>query len=418
MRITSKILTLSLSLSHPRKFATSIPRSPIPHNNIGLALTRMGDVDGAIAAFHLGLASTEDGAYGRGMIHSNLGHLYQSMSRPDLAIASLEMAIAEGPTIETFCNLGTALIDVGDHARAEQVMRQGLQMVEGERVSEAVIVAMRVLSRALVMQERIDQALGVLSEVGSGLASDDFLFAASALARFDLGGALRCLASALRLNPHSPKGDEISTRDARCFLECYSASFLLRAVNDFDIASLLVCVCVLARALYVCSPEGGGRYIVRIGEVLRGRGVIQENHRTSAPSIRPGQGGGLQRFGSGRCSRISNRYRPRLSAAGRQCTFWVGPLCVSFDLLQIPPACLPAPLSLSPVPRFRIHPSHSPTQVSTLHILPSPSHHFISPLSSRLRCRIQGSTRPSCTIAKLTSRTQISPLPSLASCTS
>lgn len=214
---------LKKSLPHTfahTKLATSIPRSPIPHNNIGLALSRMGDVDGAIAAFQLGLATTEDGAYGRGMIHSNLGHLHQSMSRPDLAIASLEMAIAEGPTIETFCNLGTALIDVGDHARAEQVVRQGIRMAEGERGSEAVSVAMRVLARALMMQESIDQALGVMSELGPGLTSDDFLTAASALARFDVGGALRCLASALRLNPHNPKGEEISAQDAHVLFWC------------------------------------------------------------------------------------------------------------------------------------------------------------------------------------------------------
>lgn len=136
-------------------------RSPIPHNNIGLALSRMGDIQGAITSFQRGLFSTQEGAYGRGMIHGNLGHVYQSISRHDLAISSLQNAISEEPTLEAYCMLGSALIDTGDFAGAQRAVQRGME----EMGAHGSVEARRVLARALIQQGGSDDALDVMAQV-------------------------------------------------------------------------------------------------------------------------------------------------------------------------------------------------------------------------------------------------------------
>jgi Flp pilus assembly protein TadD len=152
------------------------PRSPIAHNNLGMALAQVGRMDDALAHFRQALAFDP----GRPLSHYNIGFTLAHQGRPREAIGYLRESLRLRPEdADAHFVLGVALAATGERADAVRHFEESLAL----RPQDAQVH--RELANALV-------------------------------AEGDLGGASRHLEESLRLDPsdfrtHSKYGNLLST---------------------------------------------------------------------------------------------------------------------------------------------------------------------------------------------------------------
>jgi tetratricopeptide (TPR) repeat protein len=81
--------------------------NPALHNNLGSALSALGQLDAAVASFERAIALRPDYAEA----HANLGLALKRLDRPEAALARLDRAVALRPdSAEAWCNRGSVLI--------------------------------------------------------------------------------------------------------------------------------------------------------------------------------------------------------------------------------------------------------------------------------------------------------------------
>lgn len=138
------------------------PDSPIPYNNIGLALMRLGRLEEAQRVFLQGLDSTAEEAFGRGMLLTNLGVLYRQTGKDEEALGVLEDASGMLESVESVINLAQTLIKNGDFAQAEARLESAMQKgMESSAVAQTYAVA-------LAAQGRVLEAARVITKQGGG----------------------------------------------------------------------------------------------------------------------------------------------------------------------------------------------------------------------------------------------------------
>ncbi|MFA7239782.1 MAG: tetratricopeptide repeat protein [Sulfuricellaceae bacterium] len=98
------------------------------HGNLGVVLQDLGQLDGAVASFRRALEINPDFADA----HSNLGHALQELGQPDRAAASCRRALEIKPDYaEAHYNLGNALKEQGQFAEAAASYAQALEIQPG-----------------------------------------------------------------------------------------------------------------------------------------------------------------------------------------------------------------------------------------------------------------------------------------------
>jgi Flp pilus assembly protein TadD len=138
-----------------RQWSKVRPGSVTPHFNLGNALTRRGDMDGAIEAYRSGLA-VEPGAV---RVHYSLALAYAMRSQGDLAAREFRETIRLDPkNADAHDGLGTVLAKSGDLAGAVEEFRASIAL------NPANPNALRNLGYALVNLGRNQEAIAPLRE--------------------------------------------------------------------------------------------------------------------------------------------------------------------------------------------------------------------------------------------------------------
>ena len=240
--------------------ALKAPRSPVAHNNLGMALALAGSVDDALGHFRQALALDP----GRALSHYNVGFTLAHQGKPREAVGYLRESLRLRPQdADAHFALGVALAATGERAEAVRHFEESLAL----RPQDAQVH--RELANALV-------------------------------AEGDLGGAGRHLEESLRLDPsdfrtHSKYGNLLSTlgRHAEAAAQ-YRESLRLypadaRTRNNLATALLargrvLEAVDELERALRDDPRYAIGHY--NLANVLAGSGRNAEGARHYLEAIR------------------------------------------------------------------------------------------------------------------------------------
>ena len=127
----------------------------VGHNNLGNALFKMGNVDGAIVHFQEALQINPDFAEA----HNNLGNALGQKGRADEAIAHYQKALQINPDDAKACyNLGNALLQKGNVDGAIAYFQKALQ------INPDSAEAHNNLGNALLKTGRVDEAIAHFQE--------------------------------------------------------------------------------------------------------------------------------------------------------------------------------------------------------------------------------------------------------------
>ena len=106
-----------------RKATEFLPEDADAHNNLGLALKNLGQMDEAVASYRRALALRPDFAE----VHNNLGNVYFDLMQPDEAASSYRQALEFQPDFaKAHNNLGNALKQLGQLDEAAKSYRSAL----------------------------------------------------------------------------------------------------------------------------------------------------------------------------------------------------------------------------------------------------------------------------------------------------
>lgn len=120
---------------------------------LGKRMQELGDPRAAMAAYREAMLLTPDSAdarNGAAVLHAQLGQL-------ETARAMLQALAHEAPTARTYNNLGYVLYLQGDYAQAASVLRQSLQLDNGQQPARANLdLAIAALARSVSTVDAID----------------------------------------------------------------------------------------------------------------------------------------------------------------------------------------------------------------------------------------------------------------------
>ncbi|MCA1861043.1 tetratricopeptide repeat protein [Janthinobacterium sp. HSC-3S05] len=123
---------------------------------LGKRLQEVGDSRAALAAYREALLLTPDSAdarNGAAVLHAQLGQL-------ETARAMLQALAQEAPTARTYNNLGYVLYLQGDYAQAATVLRQSLQLDNGQQPARANLdLSITALARSIVTVDATADAI-------------------------------------------------------------------------------------------------------------------------------------------------------------------------------------------------------------------------------------------------------------------
>ncbi len=112
-------------LSILRKALKINPNFSNSHNNIGIALQRLGDLDGALNSYQIALKLKPDFAEA----HNNIGLVFQKKGLIDIAISSFKNAIKiNSKYLDALNNLGNSLAAKGDIEKAIQTYERAIKV--------------------------------------------------------------------------------------------------------------------------------------------------------------------------------------------------------------------------------------------------------------------------------------------------
>ena len=127
---------------------------------LGKRLQEVGDPRAALAAYREALLLTPDSAdarNGAAVLHAQLGQL-------ETARAMLQALAQEAPTARTYNNLGYVLYLQGDHAQAAAVLRQSLQLDNGQQPARANLeLAIAALARSISTVDAADASADAIA---------------------------------------------------------------------------------------------------------------------------------------------------------------------------------------------------------------------------------------------------------------
>ena len=144
------------AVTHFRRTSQLRPDSPVPFNNVGLALMRMHDAKGALTAFQEGLDVAPD-PHGMSMLLNNMGIVHKDSGDLHAALDIFQKAQDAIQTIEASINIASTLNDLGRHQEGEEEIRRGLAM-------QPHVAGLRVLASCLALQDRLVEAAKVVLE--------------------------------------------------------------------------------------------------------------------------------------------------------------------------------------------------------------------------------------------------------------
>ena len=120
---------------------------------LGKRMQELGDPRAAMAAYSEALLLTPDSAdarNGAAVLHAQLGQL-------ETARSMLQALAQETPTARTYNNLGYVLYLQGDYAQAASVLRQSLQLDNGQQPARANLeLAIAALARSISTVDAVD----------------------------------------------------------------------------------------------------------------------------------------------------------------------------------------------------------------------------------------------------------------------
>ena len=123
---------------------------------LGKRLQEVGDPRAALAAYREALLLTPDSAdarNGAAVLHAQLGQL-------ETARGMLQALAQEAPTARTYNNLGYVLYLQGDYAQAASVLRQSLQLDNGQQPARANLdLTIAALARSIVTVDATADAI-------------------------------------------------------------------------------------------------------------------------------------------------------------------------------------------------------------------------------------------------------------------
>ncbi|OEZ82979.1 outer membrane protein PgaA [Janthinobacterium sp. HH104] len=123
---------------------------------LGKRMQELGDPRAAMAAYSEALLLTPDSAdarNGAAVLHAQLGQL-------ETARSMLQALSSEAPTARTYNNLGYVLYLQGDYAQAATVLRQSLQLDNGQQPARANLdLTIAALARSIVTVDATAEAI-------------------------------------------------------------------------------------------------------------------------------------------------------------------------------------------------------------------------------------------------------------------
>ncbi|MDZ5635731.1 LytR C-terminal domain-containing protein [Janthinobacterium sp. GMG1] len=146
--------------SHVAPLQTRIDDSPATRTaafcKLGKRLQEVGDSRAALAAYREALLlepGSADARNGAAVLHAQLGQL-------ETARSMLQALAQEAPTARTYNNLGYVLYLQGDYAQAASVLRQSLQLDNGQQPARANLeLAIAALARSIVTVDATADAI-------------------------------------------------------------------------------------------------------------------------------------------------------------------------------------------------------------------------------------------------------------------
>ncbi|AQR70792.1 hypothetical protein BZG29_22610 [Janthinobacterium sp. LM6] len=127
---------------------------------LGKRLQELGDSRAALAAYREALLlepGSADARNGAAVLHAQLGQL-------ETARAMLQALAQEAPTARTYNNLGYVLYLQGDYAQAASVLRQSLQLDNGQQPARANLeLAIAALARSVSTVDAVDVTADVIA---------------------------------------------------------------------------------------------------------------------------------------------------------------------------------------------------------------------------------------------------------------
>jgi len=167
----------------------------VAHNNMGLALAKKGDADGAIAQFNQALAIQPDD----GEVHYNMGVVLLAKGDVEDAIAQYERALEIAPdSAEFHNNLGTALFAKGDVEDAIAQFQESLK-IQPDHAD-----ARYNLGNALLRLGKLDEAIAQYRktlEINPGHENAHYNLGVALFMKGDLKEAIAQYQNVLEINP-------------------------------------------------------------------------------------------------------------------------------------------------------------------------------------------------------------------------
>ncbi len=140
----------SESIDSYRKFLQQRPDYADAKINLGIALNKTGDTEGALSILHEALQLTP----GNAVIHDLIGDIYSKCGRLEEALACFEEAIRLSPDNPVYHNrLGSVLNNLGEFEKAETLLRRAIEL------NREFGVAHRNLGTVLRNKGNIDEAI-------------------------------------------------------------------------------------------------------------------------------------------------------------------------------------------------------------------------------------------------------------------
>lgn len=221
-----------------RKFLRQRPDYADAKINLGIALNKTGDTEGALSTLHEALKLTP----GNAVIHDLIGDIYTMCGRLEEAQDCFEEAIRLSPDNAVYLNrLGTVLNNLGEYEEAEVQLRKSIELNKG------LGVAHRNLGTVLRNMGRIEEAIAYFGVAAKLTPRDTEVYNNLGGAHFLQGkyeDAIRFHLHTLKLEPHNDiaygnlgaayhKNGQLKQA-----LDCYGASLAINPAREWVLVNL------------------------------------------------------------------------------------------------------------------------------------------------------------------------------------